>query len=196
MIINTNKINSENYKNSFGKIEQNFIKLINEFCVTLMEIIEKFCLNKLSAQLITKDLLKNVSNDPKFVDLKNKLALLQVILIFNFIKKLNIVKPKTEEKIVFWINTYNFLALFTLIYKNEIPSSEYEFKRITANSFYNIGNYVVSLNIIEEVIIKGNYDRSKVNDVFLDYEGCFLNVNTFLKIDHKLHLFALSQPFK
>jgi hypothetical protein len=66
-----------------------------------------------------------------------------------------------------------------------------------ANSFYNIGNYVVSLYIIEEIIIKGNYDRSKVNESFLDYEGCFLNVNTFLMIEQKtLHLFALSQPFR
>ncbi len=112
------------------------------------------------------------------------------------LKKLNIVKPKIEEKIVFWINTYNFLVMFTLIYKNEIPSCEYEFKRIMANSFYNIGNYVVSLNVIEEVIIKGNYDRSKISDAFLDYEGCFLNVNTFLRIEQKVHLFALSQPFK
>lgn len=86
--------------------------------------------------------------------------------------------------------------MFTLIYKNEIPSSEYEFKRIMANSFFNIGNYVVSLSIMEEVIIKANYDRTKVNDSFLDYEGCFLNVKTFLRIEKKLHLFALSQPFK
>ena len=105
-------------------------------------------------------------------------------------------KPQIEEKIVFWTNTYNFLAIFTLIYKNEIPSSEYEFKRIMANSFFNIGNYVVSLIIIEEVIIKGNYDRSKVNDAFIDHEGCFLNVNTFLKTEQKLHLFGLSHPFK
>lgn len=110
---------------------------------------------------------------------------------------MNIVKPKINEKIVFWINTYNFLSLFTLIFKNEIPSSEYEYKKILANSFYNIGNYVVSLNIIEEVIIKGNYDKTKVNDTFLDYDGCFLNVNTFLNIENKkLNLFALSQPFR
>jgi len=86
--------------------------------------------------------------------------------------------------------------MFTLIYKNEIPSSEYEFNKILSNSFYNIGNYVVSLNIIQEIIIKGNYDKSKEKDSFLDYEGCYLNINTFLKLEETLYLFALSKPFK
>ena len=78
MIINNNHPNSDEYKNSFGKTEINLINLINDFCEKLKEIIEKHCLNKLSAQLITKDLLKNVSNDAKFIELKGKLAVLQV----------------------------------------------------------------------------------------------------------------------
>lgn len=85
MIINNCHPNPDDFKNSFGKTEKNLINIINDFCETLKEIIERFCLNKLSAQLITKDLLKNVSNDSKFIELKNKLGLLQVILgLINF----------------------------------------------------------------------------------------------------------------
>ena len=49
--------------------------------------------------------------------------------------------------------------MFSLILKKEIPSSEYEFKNIMKNAFYNIGNYVLSLESIEEILIKGNYDK-------------------------------------
>jgi len=96
---------------------------------------------------------------------------------------------------VFWVNTYNFLVMFTLILKNEIPSSFYEFNRILKNSFFNIGNYVMSLCVIEEAVIKFNNHKAVDND-FLDYEGCFLNIKTFIKTDEKKHLFALSRPFK
>lgn len=78
MIINNNHITSKDYKNSFGKTEINLINLINDFCEILKEILERYCLDKLSAQLITKDLLKNISNDAKFIELKTKLAFLQV----------------------------------------------------------------------------------------------------------------------
>jgi hypothetical protein len=79
IIINNNpNLNSDNKKNSYGKTEINLINLINEFCETLKEILEKYYLNKPSMQLITKDSLKKVSNDVKFIDLKNKLGLLQV----------------------------------------------------------------------------------------------------------------------
>jgi len=82
IIINNNNPISDDYKKSYGKTEINLINLLNEFCETLKEIIEKYCLNKLSVQLITKDLLKNVSNDKKFIELKCKLALLQVKIIY------------------------------------------------------------------------------------------------------------------
>lgn len=79
MIINKISPSSQELKNSFGKTEINFINLISEFCEKLKDIIEKYCLNKLSPQMITKDLLKNISNDAKFIELKNRLSLLQVI---------------------------------------------------------------------------------------------------------------------
>lgn len=54
----------------------------------------------------------------------------------------------------------------------------------------------MSLEIIEEIIIKGNYDKSKECDSFLDHEGCYLNIQTFLKTEDKIHLLCLSKPFK
>lgn len=80
--------------------------------------------------------------------------------------------------------------------KKEIPNSEYQFNKIMKNTFYNIGNYVLSLESIEEIIIKGNYDRTKKKDSFIDNDGIFLNTNTFLEIEDKYILLALSKPFK
>ena len=88
-------------------------------------------------------------------------------------------KPSKEEKIIFWINAFNFLNYFTLILKKEIPHHEYEYKNIIKNSFYNIGNYVFSLESIEEILIKGKYDKHKLKESFLDNEGMFLNTKTF-----------------
>ena len=51
------------------------------------------------------------------------------------------------------------------------------------NSYYNIGNYVISIESIEEIIIKGTYDKSKKKDSFIDYKGMFLNEKTFLNIE-------------
>ena len=85
--------------------------------------------------------------------------------------------------------------MFSLILKKEIPSSEYEFKNIMKNAFYNIGNYVLSLESIEEILIKGNYDKSKKKDSFLDNEGIFFNTKTFLCIEEKYLFLALSKPF-
>ena len=105
-------------------------------------------------------------------------------------------KPRIEEKIVFWLNMYNFLVIFSIIYKNEIPSSEYEFNKLLRNSFYNIGNYVISLNIIENIIIKKNYDRSKESDSFIDFEGNYLNTQTFLNTENNFIYFGISNPYK
>ncbi len=82
MIINNYNFYSEELKNSFGKSEIKINNLICDFSGMLKEIIERFCLNKLTHQLINKDLLRDVSYDSKFIELKNKLGLLQVKIIF------------------------------------------------------------------------------------------------------------------
>jgi hypothetical protein len=108
------------------------------------------------------------------------------------------VKPSNEQRTIFWINIYNFLCIYTLILKNEIPASEYQYNNILKNSYYNIGNYVISIESIEEIIIKGTYDKSKKKDSFIDYKGMFLNEKTFLNIEKNKNiiLVALSKPFK
>ena len=76
--INNYLFSNEEAKNSITKSDKNINELIHEFCVLLLEIIERFCLNKLSTEFITKELLKNISKDQKFIELKNKLMILQV----------------------------------------------------------------------------------------------------------------------
>jgi len=64
------------------------------------------------------------------------------------------------------------------------------------NTYYNIGNYVISVDSIEDIIIKGNYDKSKKKNSFIDNEGIFLSTKTFLNIEENHILLALSKPFK
>jgi len=78
LVLNNYNFYSEELKNSFGKSEIKIINLIYDFCQMLKEIIEKYHLDKLPTQMITKDLLKTISKDNKFIELKNKLGLLQV----------------------------------------------------------------------------------------------------------------------
>ena len=54
----------------------------------------------------------------------------------------------------FWLNLYNFLTIFSLIYKCEIPTNYYEWYRFLKNSYFTIGNLEISLFEIENFILR------------------------------------------
>jgi hypothetical protein len=56
----------------------------------------------------------------------------------------------------FWLNLYNFLTIFAIIYKCEQMSNYYEWYRFLKNSYYTIGNCEISLYEIENVILRKN----------------------------------------
>lgn len=62
----------------------------------------------------------------------------------------------SKTKICFWLNVYNFLTIFTIIYKKEVLSNYYEWYRFFKNSYFYIGGYEVSLYEIENCILTNN----------------------------------------
>lgn len=76
---------------TINRTEIKTISIFNEFSEMLHEIIERFYLNKLPPEMITKDILKNISNDAKFLELKNKIFLLQVFIYLFIIFNIHII---------------------------------------------------------------------------------------------------------
>ena len=56
----------------------------------------------------------------------------------------------------FWLNVFNFLTIFAIIYKSEIITNYYEFYRFLKNSYFVIGGCEISLYEIENIIIRKN----------------------------------------
>ncbi len=77
-MIPINNMEHDENKNSSIKNEQNSLFIIIHLSISLKEVIEKHYLHKLSSNLITKELLVNVANDTKFLEIKQKLPMLQV----------------------------------------------------------------------------------------------------------------------
>lgn len=67
-----------------------------------------------------------------------------------------------KSKTCFWLNIYNFLVIFTVIYKKEVISNYYEWYRFIKNSYYNIGGYDVSLYEIDTCILRGSQTSKNI----------------------------------
>lgn len=67
---------------------------------------------------------------------------------------MNLTKLTTNaKKVTFWLNVFNFLTIFTIIFKQEILANRHEWLRFMKTSYYNIGGYEISLFEIENCIL-------------------------------------------
>ena len=139
-----------------------------------MEISEKICI-KLYAYLCAKKIenfteknidinfLKELSHSDTFDEIKDLILSLKNISLDNLATSKN-------NYYCFWLNLYNFLTIFSVIYKCEVVSNLYEWFRFLKNSYFTIGNVDISLLEIEayilrdENIIKNIYGISINND--------------------------------
>ena len=92
----------------------------------------------------------------------------------------------SKTKTCFWLNIFNFLVIFTIVFKKEIPSNYYEWYRFLKNSYYIIGGFEISLYEIENCILGetricqnkyGEFLQFKMFEMM--YLGKLMNVNTF-----------------
>ena len=97
---------------------------------------------KLLIPIYTKNKL-NLHNAIKTISEEDYLAIKNNI---GSLKKINISKiTDMNSKICFWLNLFNILLLFTLIYTRIEPNNINQWKEILINAYFDIGGYEIAL---------------------------------------------------
>ena len=141
------KLNVINMYDNYICSDKDPLQLIEDIAVSIYTLIIKQALNKLKTQMISKDLLRTISTSNEFQHIKDLVSELQAIKLGGILKN-------DKFKSCFWINCYNFLTIFAIIYKKEVVLTYYEWYKFLKNSFFNIGGYEISLYEIENCILR------------------------------------------
>ena len=182
------KINILNLYKKYKKTSKDPLQLIEEIAVHIYLFILKKSLHKIQPEIITPKLLQNLQNSVEFQPIKNLVAELQVIDLKYLLK------ISDEHKTTFWLNIFNFLMIFAVIYRKENLLTYYEWHKLKKNSFFNIGGLNFSLYEIETNILRNNYMSKKLFSEIIDFsKGDSRNK---FKLDNiiKYLNFAISEP--
>ena len=182
------KINILNLYKKYKKTSKDPLQIVEEIAVQISLFILRKSLHKLQPEIITSKLLFNLSNSSEFQKIKDLVAELQVIDLKYFLKL------SDDYKITFWLNIFNFLMMFAVIYRKENLLTYYEWHKLKKNSYFNIGGINLSLYEIETIILKNNYMAKKLFSEIIDFpKGDSRNK---FKIDYTIKYinFAISEP--
>ena len=182
------KINILNLYKKYKKTSKDPLQLIEEIAVHIYLFILKKSLHKIQPEIITPKLLQNLQNSVEFQPIKNLVAELQVIDLKYLLK------ISDDHKTTFWLNIFNFLMIFAVIYRKENLLTYYEWHKLKKNSFFNIGGLNFSLYEIETNILRNNYMSKKLFSEIIDFsKGDSRNK---FKLDNiiKYLNFAISEP--
>ena len=132
-----------------NKINSNVDPMVTseKICTQLYFFLSSVKIENFNEKNFDLNFFKNLSHSEDFHDLKELILSLKYISIENLSKS-----PKNYY--CFWLNMYNFLTIFTVIYKCEIISNYYEWYRFLKNSYFTIGNVEISLYEIENFILR------------------------------------------
>ena len=128
---------------------QDPIILSENICTKLYYFLSKKKIDKVSDKFFDISYLRDLSNEEEFIEIKNLILTLKGISIEKLINN-------PTFYYCFWLNLYNFLTIFAIIYKCEQMSNYYEWYRFLKNSYYSIGKCEISLYEIENVILRKN----------------------------------------
>ena len=127
---------------------------------------------------------RNLAHSEEFNEIKDLILSLKNISIDNLSEN-----PKYYY--CFWLNIYNFLTIFAVIYKCETISNYYEWYRFLKNSYFTIGNVEISLFEIESYILR---DKSVIDNIYGKIlNNISLNLPKIDKYDHLIN-FGISLP--
>ena len=156
-----------NIKLSNNLFQSQSISLKSNLFLDPMVISEKICI-KLYKFLYTKKIenfteknndinfLRELSHSNAFDEIKNLILSLKYISLDNL-------STSKNKYYCFWLNIYNFLTIFSIIYKCEIVSNLYEWLRFLKNSYFTIGNVDISLLEIEAYILR---NENIINNIY------------------------------
>jgi hypothetical protein len=182
------KINVLNLYKKYKKTTKDPLQLVEGIAVHIYLFILKKSLHKMQPEIITPKLLLTLQSSVEFQPIKDLVAELQVIDLKYLLQ------ISDKHKITFWLNTFNFLMIFAVIYRKENLLTYYEWHKLKKNSYFNIGGINFSLYEIETNILRNNYMSKKLFSEIIDFpKGDSRNK---FKIDNiiKYLNFAISEP--
>ena len=182
------KINILNLYKKYKKTTKDPVQIIEEIAVNICLFILKKSLHKIQPEIITQKLLMNLSNTPEFQQIKELVAELQVIDL-KYLLNIN-----DEHKICFWLNIFNFLMVFAVIYRKEILLTYYEWHKFKKNAYFNIGGINFSLYEIETNILRNNYMAKKLFSEIIDFPKGDSRNKFKIEYDIRYLNFAISEP--
>ena len=162
--------NNSNDSININKINLNIdpIATSEQICSKLYLFLSSSKIEHFNEKNFDLNFFKNLAHSEEFNELKNLILNLKYISIDNLSKS-----PK--HYYCFWLNIYNFLTIFAVIYKCEIISNYYEWYRFLKNSYFTIGKVEISLYEIENNILR---DKLILDNIY----GKIINNNVQLNL--------------
>ena len=156
-VIRINVINSSSHHLSPSVKDALF--LIESISLEILKLVVKYKLHNQS--MITVSSYISIINTPEFTSVKNLISELALIQLGE--------KLSNNLLISFWLNAYNFLTIFSLIFKREIPLTYYDWLRFQRGSLFNIAGELISLFDIENSILLGEIESKFLIDEMNKY---------------------------
>ena len=139
------KMNVLNNYIKVHKTDKDPMALAEDISIKIFGFLCKNSLDKYKCEMLTPKFLADLNNLPQFSEIKEAIAYLQKI-------KLNKLQ-NSKNKICFWLNLFNSLLIFAIIYKKEVLSNYYEWYRFLKNSYFDVGGIHITLFEIENFIL-------------------------------------------
>ena len=180
-------LNNSNHNFDINKIHlfDDPMALSERICLQLYSFLCNVKIENYNIKNYDINFFKDLAYSEEFDEIKNLIISLKNISIENLRKnKINYY--------CFWLNIYNFLTIFSVIFKCEAISNYYEWYRFLKNSYFDIGNIVISLYEIESYILRGRETSKRIYTNIID--NTQFKIKQVERIDNNLINYGISLP--
>ena len=183
----SNDSQSKNFEFDFNSINlfADPMALSEKICLLLYTFLCNVKIENYNVKNYDINFFKNLASSKEFDEIKNLIISLKNISIENLSQI-----PKNYY--CFWLNMYNFLTIFSIIFKCEVISNYYEWYRFLKNSYFEIGNLAISLYEIEKYILRGKEVSKRIYTNIID--NTQFKIKQVKRIDNNLINYGISLP--
>ena len=158
-------LNHNQNKNNFDIHNINLfadpMALSEKICLILYTYLCKVKIENYNVKNYDINFFRDMAYSDEFEEVKYLILSLKNISIENL-------RQNPRNYYCFWLNMYNFLTIFSVIFKCEIISNYYEWYRFLKNSYFEIGNLVISLYEMETYILRGKETSKRIYTNIID----------------------------
>ena len=156
LLTNNNSGDGMNIQNINLKLDPLLIS--EQICIKLYFYLSKVKIENFDEKNDNTDIFIDLAHSNEIIEIKDLILNLKNISLENLSKS-------PIHYYCFWLNMYNFLTVFSIIFKCEVFSNFYEWNRFIKNSYFTIGNIELSLLEIETYILRDKAISDKIYGV-------------------------------